>query len=58
MTWLINDKGPTIYLFGVVHIIRNRARSKNVFVLVVAHLEPELELFKVKGIVDDGNDDL
>ena len=32
--------------------------SKNVFVLVLAHLEPKLELFKVKGIVDDGNDDL
>ena len=27
--------------------------SKNVFVLVLAHLEPELELFEVNGIGDD-----
>ena len=32
--------------------------SKNVFVLVLAHLEPELELFEVDDIVDDGDDDL
>ena len=31
--------------------------SKNVFVLVLAHLEPELELFEVDDIFDDGNDD-
>ena len=32
--------------------------SKNVFVLVLFHLEPELELFEVDGIGDDGDDDL
>ena len=32
--------------------------SKNVFVLVLAHLEPELELFVVDDIGDDGDDDL
>ena len=31
--------------------------SKNVFLLVLAHVEPELELFVV-GIGDDGDDDL
>ena len=29
-----------------------------VFVLVLAHLEPELELFEVYDIGDDGDDDL
>ena len=32
--------------------------SKNVFVLVLAHLEPELEMFEVDDIGDDGDDDL
>ena len=32
--------------------------SKNAFVLVLAHLEPELELFEVDDIGDDGDDDL
>ena len=32
--------------------------SKNVFVLVLAHLEPELGLFEVDDIGDDGDDDL
>ena len=32
--------------------------SKNVFVLVLAHLEPKLELFEVEDIGDDGDDDL
>ena len=32
--------------------------SKNVFVLVLANLEPELELFEVIDIGDDGDDDL
>ena len=32
--------------------------SRNVFVLVLAHFEPELELFEVDGIGDDGDDDL
>ena len=31
--------------------------SKNVFILVLAHLEPELELFEVDDIGDDGDDD-
>ena len=32
--------------------------SKNVFVLVLAHLEPELKLFEVDDIGGDGDDDL
>ena len=32
--------------------------SKKVFVLVLDHLEPELELFEVDDIGDDGDDDL
>ena len=32
--------------------------SKNVFVLVLAHLEPELELFEIDDNGDDGDDDL
>ena len=32
--------------------------SKNVFVLVLAHLEPEPELFEVDDFGDDGDDDL
>ena len=31
--------------------------SKNVFLLVLAHLEPELELFEVDDIADDGDYD-
>ena len=30
--------------------------SKNVFVLVLTHLESELELFEVDDICDDGDD--
>ena len=32
--------------------------SKNVFVFVLSHLEPELELFEVDDIGDDCDDDL
>ena len=32
--------------------------SKNVFVLVPGNLEPELELFEIDDIGDDGDDDL
>ena len=32
--------------------------SKNVFVLVLAHLEPELELFEIDDVGDDGVTDL
>ena len=32
--------------------------SKNVFALVLVHLEPELKLFEVDDIGDDGDDDL
>ena len=32
--------------------------STNVFAMVLAHLEPELELFEVDDIDDDGDDDL
>ena len=31
--------------------------SKDVFVLVLSHLEPELELFEVDDIGDDGDGD-
>ena len=31
--------------------------SKNVFVLVLAHLEPKLDLFEANDIGDDGDDD-
>ena len=34
------------------------SHSKNVFILVLAHLEPELELFGVDDISDDVDDDL
>ena len=32
--------------------------TKNVFILVLAHLEPELALFDVNDIGNDGDDDL
>ena len=32
--------------------------SKNIFVLVLTHLEPELELFEVNDNGNDGDDDL
>ena len=32
--------------------------SKNVFVLILAHLEPQLELCEVDDFGDDGDDDL
>ena len=32
--------------------------SKNVFALVLAHIKPELELFEIDDVGDDGNDDL
>ena len=32
--------------------------SKNVFILVLAHLEPELELFEFDDIGDNGDDEL
>ena len=32
--------------------------SKNVFVLVLAHSEPELQLFEADDIGNDGDDDL
>ena len=35
-----------------------RLQSKNVFILVLAHLEPEQKLFEKDDICDDGDDDL
>ena len=32
--------------------------SKNAFVLVLDHIAPELEMFEVDDIGDDGDDDL
>ena len=32
--------------------------SKNVFILILTHLEPELELFEVGDIGHDGDDEL
>ena len=45
-------------LFSIVLKRYCPLESKNVFDLVLAHLEPELELFEVDGIGDDGDDDL
>ena len=45
-------------LFSTVLKIFCPLHSINVFVLVLAHLEPELELFEVDDIGDDGDDDL
>ena len=51
----------TVWFFKVFSTVLKRfcpGHSKNVFVLVLAHLEPELELFEVDDIGDDGDDDL
>ena len=47
-----------IQLFSNVLKIFCPGDSKKYFVLVLAHLEPELELFEVDDIGDDGDDDL
>ena len=49
----------TVLLFRIFSTVLKRFRpgdSKNVFVLVLAHLEPELELFEVDDIGDDCDD--
>ena len=46
----------TVQLFSTVLKRFCPLDSKNVFVLVLAHLEPEL--FEVDDIGDDGDDDL
>ena len=51
----------TVWFFQLVSTDLKRfcpGHSKNVFVLVQAHLEPELELFEVDDIGNDGDDDL
>ena len=48
----------TVWLFSAVLKRFCPGDSKNVFVLVLAHLEPEQELFEVDDIGDDGDDDL
>ena len=47
-----------VIFWNKIEVSLNSLDSKNVFVLVLAHLEPELELFEVDDIGDDGNDDL
>ena len=44
-------------LFSTVLKIFCPVDSKNVFGLVLPHLEPKLELFEVDDIGDDGDDD-
>ena len=51
----------TVWFFQLFSIFLKRfcpLDSKNVFALVLAHLEPELELFEVDDIGDDDDDDL
>ena len=51
----------TVRFFQLFSIVLKRfcpLDSKNVFVFVLSHLEPELELFEVDDIGDDGDDDL
>ena len=51
----------TIWFFQLFATVLKRfcpLQSKNVFVLVLTHLESELELFEVDDICDDGDDDL
>ena len=55
LLWL---NGLIFQLFSTVLKRFCLGHSKNVFVLVVAHQEPELELFEVDDIGDDGDDDL
>ena len=45
-------------LFSAVLKIFCPLDSKNVFILVLAHLESQLELFEADDIGDDGDDDL
>ena len=49
------------WFFSIFSTVLKRScplHSKNVFVSVLARLEPELELFEVDDIGDDGDDDL
>ena len=48
----------TVRLFSIFLNCSEEILSKNAFVLVLAHLEPELEMFEVDDIGDDGDDDL
>ena len=51
---------PTVWLFRLFSTVLKRfcpGHSKNVFVLVSAHLEPELELYEVYDIGEDGEID-
>ena len=51
---------PTVWFFFTFLNLKRFCPldSKNVFVLALAHLEPELELFEVDDIGDDGDDEL
>ena len=51
----------TVWTFQLFSTVLKRfcpLDSKNAFILVLAHLEPELEMFEVDDIGDDGDDDL
>ena len=47
-----------VIFWNKIEVSLNSLDSKNVFVLVLAHLEPELGLFEVDDIGDVGDDDL
>ena len=55
---LLLPNGMIFQLFSTVLKRFCPLHSKNVFVLVLTHLESELELFEVDDICDDGDDDL
>ena len=51
----------TVWLFQLFSAILKKfcpGDSKNDFVIVLAHLEPKIELLEVDDIGDDGDDDL
>ena len=54
---LLWPNGLIFQLFSTVLKRFCPGHSKNVFVLALAHLEPELKLFEVDDIGDDGDGD-
>ena len=52
---------PTVWLFRLFSTVLKRfclGNSKHLFVLVLAHIEPELELFEADDISNDDDYDL
>ena len=58
LQFLGSDVRSCFQLFSTVLKRYCQLDSKNVFVLVLAHQEPELELLEVDDIGDDGDNDL